>query len=264
MSDAASRLSARDLAELAALADGTLPPERRAAVEARVAGSPELLELYQRQVQAVSAARTLAGDQPSPALREAVVAQRHALDAQPGRAWWRVPVPRLALAGVLAAVAVIVGAVVLTGRPGGPSVAEAAALAERPPTAPAPQREPGSESALAIGVDGVAFPDLARSYGWRADGIRRDRLDGRDATTVFYGKDGERIAYVIVSGSGLRRPSGIEEATRDGVLFQTMRSDGRYAVTWRRAGHTCVLVGTTSPDELLRLASWRGDGTLRY
>jgi anti-sigma factor RsiW len=36
----ASELSEQELAELCALADGTLPAERRAAVEARVAASP--------------------------------------------------------------------------------------------------------------------------------------------------------------------------------------------------------------------------------
>jgi anti-sigma factor RsiW len=37
------------MAELSALADGTLPADRRAEVEARVAASPELQELVERQ-----------------------------------------------------------------------------------------------------------------------------------------------------------------------------------------------------------------------
>jgi hypothetical protein len=35
-------------------------------------------------------------------------------------------------------------------------------------------------------------------------------------------------------------------------------------VTWRRLGRTCILIGPVPPDELRTLASWRGDGTLRY
>jgi hypothetical protein len=35
-------------------------------------------------------------------------------------------------------------------------------------------------------------------------------------------------------------------------------------LTWQRLGHTCILIGPVPRDELLTLASWRGDGTLRY
>lgn len=62
MSDAGSRLSAEEMSELAALADGTLPAERRPEVEARVAASAELAELLERQRQAVLAARSLADE----------------------------------------------------------------------------------------------------------------------------------------------------------------------------------------------------------
>jgi hypothetical protein len=48
------------------------------------------------------------------------------------------------------------------------------------------------------------------------------------------------------------------------VLFQTLRVDGRLAVTWRRSGRTCVLIGAATRAELLTLANWRGEGTLRY
>jgi hypothetical protein len=36
-----------------------------------------------------------------------------------------------------------------------------------------------------------------------------------------------------------------------------LRIDDRLAVTWRRAGHTCVLIGDAPRPELLKLASWR-------
>ena len=63
MDEIGSGLSTEEMAELCALADGTLPAERRAAVEARVAASPELLEILKRQRLALAAVETLA-DEP--------------------------------------------------------------------------------------------------------------------------------------------------------------------------------------------------------
>jgi hypothetical protein len=255
-------LSEHEMAELCALADGTLPAERRAALEARVAASPELQELLQRQRRAVTATRTLASEPVPASLRESVEARRRALDRKRGSGLQLVP--RLAVAGGLAAVVVVVLAVVLSGGPGAPTVAEAARLGNRPPTGAAPRPLDASGTKLALDVEGVVFPNFARSFGWRAVGMRRDRLDGRNATVVFYAKDARRIGYVIVAGSGLARPSGAEGTTRGGVLFQTLRVNGRLGVTWRRDGHTCVLIGAATRAELLTLANWRGEGTLRY
>jgi anti-sigma factor RsiW len=262
MSDAASRLSEAELAELCALADGTLPAERRSAVEARVAASPELQLLLERQRRAVAATHALASEPVPASLRDAVEARGRSRSAP--RGWPRWLGPRVAVAGALAVAIVVAAAVVLTGGPGAPTVAEAARFAADPPSEPAPQPV-GDDVRLAIDVEGVVFPDLARSYGWRAVGVRRGTIDGRSATTVVYEQDGRQIAYVVVSGSSLPRPSSAESTTLDGVLFQTLRVDDRLVVTWRRLGHTCVLVGAAVPrSELLTLASWRGDGTLPY
>jgi hypothetical protein len=237
MTDPASTLSERELADLAALADGTLPPERREAVEAWVAGSPELQELLDRQRRAVAATQALAEEPTPESLRAAIEARRGRLGSRSGRA--RRLTPRLALAGAVAVVVAVVAAL-LSGGPGAPTVAEAARVAERAPSGQAPAAV-GDGAQLDLDVEGVVFPDLLESYGWEAVGMRRDEIDGRNATTVFYENGGRRIAYVIVSGSGLPRPSGAPSTTRDGVLFHTLRVDGRLAV-----------------------ASWRGDGTLRY
>jgi anti-sigma factor RsiW len=252
VSDVSSELSEQELAELSALADGTLPAEQRAALEARVAASPELQRLLEGQRRSLAATQALASEPAPESLRARVEALRRARDSRRSRAWL---LPRLGVAGALVAV-VVVAAVVLSRGPGGPTVAEAAQLADRAPSAPAPPPVGNSGTQLALDVEGVAFPDLLRSFGWRAVGVRRDKLDGRNATTVFYERGAKRIAYVIVAGSGLARPSGAEGAMREGVLFQTLRVDGRPAVTWRRNGRTCVLIGDASRDELLVLAGY--------
>jgi anti-sigma factor RsiW len=257
MSDPSSRLTEQEMADLAALADETLPVERRAEVEAWVAASPELRELLDRQRRSVTATQALA-DEPVPeSLRQAVEPRRHAVSVR--RRW----TPRLALVGA-AAVAAVVAFAFLSGGPAGPTVAEAAALAQRSPTGPAPKPAGAAGTQLDLHVEGVVFPDFLKSYGWRAVGVRHDEIDGRDTTTVFYKKEGTRIAYVIVAGDGLARPSEAPSTTRNGILLQTLEVNGRPVVTWRRLGRTCILVGPAPRDELLALASWRGDGTLRY
>lgn len=242
-----SQLSPDELAELCALADGTLPDARRAEVEARVAGSRELQELVDRQRQAVFATQTLATDEPSTSLQEAVRARRSRRSRR---------APRFALAGALAAVAAVVAAIVFSGGPGAPTVADAARLAAKPPAGPAPRSVGAAGTRLAIGVGGVSFPDLARAYGWRAVGVRHGRVDGRAATVVYYSKGARRLAYVIVAGGALPRPAGGLAAVRRAVPYQAVRLNGRLVVTWRRGGHTCVLIGDASRAELLKLASW--------
>ena len=251
MSDTVSSLNEREIAELTALADGSLPAERRAEVEARIAASPELLELVERQRQAVAATNALSGEAPPASLLETVEALR-SRRAGRSRAHF---VPRLALAGGFAAVVAVVAAVVLSGGPGGPTVADAARLASQPPNAAAPPPLGNGSEKLAEDVQGVAFPNLARLAGWQTAGVRRGHVDGRNATVVFYEKGGKRIAYVIVAGAGLPRPSG-QKTANSGVEYQTLQLRGRLAVTWRRGGHTCLLIGEATRSELLRLASW--------
>jgi hypothetical protein len=93
-----------DLAELAALADGSLDPRRRAAVEARVAGSAELAALLAEQERALALMRDAAATvEAPPVLRARVAAPRR-------------PRRRPALIGAFAAAALLaaVGAGVLS------------------------------------------------------------------------------------------------------------------------------------------------------
>ena len=73
----------REIAELAALADGSLAPERRAALEARVAASPELADRLAEQQRAVALARGAAAEVEAPAsLRARIEAQQRARRAR--------------------------------------------------------------------------------------------------------------------------------------------------------------------------------------
>jgi anti-sigma factor RsiW len=218
-------LPPEDEADLAALADGSLYGPRRAAIEARLRREPELAAALARQRAVV--ARLIASAPPAPLSLRRRVGE---LDVAPPvlrRRPWR-PAAALALAAVMAAFVVLLAA-------GGPAVEQVLAVAARPATAPA---------ALDREFEGVRFP---RYENWRATGERRDVIDGRSVRTVFYAKDGREIAYAIVAGPALSR----EEALR------VVREDGVVAVTWTRAGRTCVIAASGGDaDALARLAVW--------
>jgi anti-sigma factor RsiW len=246
--------------ELAALADGSLDPERRAALEARVAASDELRTRLGEQERAVRAVQAAAV--PAPERLRARVA------ADAGRARRPVPRRRLGIATAVALAAGIVLGVVLSlpaGSPGAPSVVEAAALTTRPATAPAPARDPMQPALLRARSDGVAFPDWGTTLAWPATGVRTDTLSGRSATTVFYRRAGRRVGYTIVSGQALSWPAGAHRSTYDGVEFRDFRLGARTVVTWRRQGHTCVLSGGQTPRRvLLLLAAWKDAGSVGF
>jgi hypothetical protein len=237
--------------ELTALADGTLSGRRRRRVEERVAREPQLRAELDRQRLAIDALRSV--DLPAPAgLRARIEAERERVRGPARR-------PRLALGGALAG-AVAAGTVALVlalpGGAGGPTVVEASELAELPPTAAAPP--PARPAWLAVRAFGLPFPDWAKEFGWRATGVRRDQIGGRDAVTVFYEKQGRRIGYTIVSGDRIDPPDGAGSATRAGTTVSYIDAGGRDIVTWERDGLTCVLSGRGLPRHvLMNLAGWR-------
>ena len=99
-----------EVVELAALADGSLSPERRAALEARVAESDELADRLDEQRRAVLLLQGAAADVEAPA------ALRARVDAQRSRRHVRWATPRLVLAGAaVAAVVVLAVGVLLRG-----------------------------------------------------------------------------------------------------------------------------------------------------
>ena len=94
----------REVAELAALADGSLAPKRRSALEARVAESSELADLLAEQERAVALMRGATAEVEAPAaLRARVDARRRA------RRPWAPRLVILAGAAAAAAAAVAIG-----------------------------------------------------------------------------------------------------------------------------------------------------------
>ena len=255
-------LSDDELADLARLADGTLPADRRAEVEARVAASPQLSSIVERQGIALEALRGTA-DIGAPARLRADVDRRRGASRAVGAARRRVVIGRSIAAAAAVALALIL--VLPSGFSGAPSVADAAALAQKPPTQPAPRGVPGAPALLREEVDDVPFPNYAAKFGWKAAGAREDDPSGRDATTVHYQKGARTIQYTIVSGDALDPPSDALLTSRAGVEYRIYRDDGRTVVTWERDGHTCVLSGkAVRPAELLALADWRGKGSIPF
>lgn len=236
------------IAELTALADGSLDSP---VLLERVAGSPELQAELERQSRAVAALRAV--DLATPAgLRMRVETERI-------RARRPLRDRRVALGGALAAGLAAAGLLAAlfgpeTG-PSGPTVVQAAQLAHLP----AAERGavPGSPKLLHVTAFGVGYPDWSPAFGWEAVGVRHDRLEGREAVTVFYEKEDRRIGYTVLGGPPRAAPDGAPSARRGDVTLRHLRDDSWPVVTWERSGHTCVLSGKGVPiDVLLDLAGW--------
>lgn len=220
----------------------------------------------------------------SPQLQADLATERRALQAIRGAAAERAPTPlraRLELArdpdprlrlppfltatAATAAVAVaafVAALVVAIGGPtGAPTVAAAAGLGARTPVAVA-GATPNDHGVLpGVSAAGISFPDWGRNFGFEAVGVRRDQLSGRLATTVFYARGDQQIAYTIMSGPPVPAGASLHESVWDGIRIGSFLSHGRVVVTWLRNGHTCVLSGAGTPSALLaRLASYRAGG----
>jgi hypothetical protein len=213
-----------ELAELAALADGSLPPERRAVLEARVAASSELADRLADQERAVTLTRTASDEvEAPPALRARIQAQRHQR---------RMPVSRrLGAVGAAAAVAVVVVIGLAVFRSSSSETRFQAAL---------------SATSLAPGAKGDATLTKTSS-GWRIE------LDATGLPRL----DGDRFYEAwLRSASGVLVPIGtFNEGTNVTLwagaspkLFKTVtvtreRADGDQTSSGEK-----VLVGSVSTD----------------
>src|SRR4051794_27178628 len=262
-------LSADDEAALVAYVDGNLDAEGRAGIERRAAADPGFAAALADQQRGRDAIVTAAEDTGAPlALRSRV----EGLATQGRRHGARGPSARPRLGGIrwpgaglrAGAVAVVLAAIVLIG--GGPGIDDVAAAAVRPPTAQVAAVPPDSK-VLEEQVGGVAFPNYAAKFGWKPVGTRTDEIGGRKTRTVFYEKNGKRIAYTIVDGGTLSVPGDAANADREGTELWSFDAEGRTVVTWERGGHTCVLSAIqpeVQTSELLDLAGWKGKGGVPF
>ena len=240
------------LSELSALADGSLDPSRRVAVQHWIASSPHLRALYARERAAVDALQQAAAERAPARLRLGIKAQR-----APGAARRR-PKPAYALlAGALACAIAAVAVLLPGGTPGSPSVSQAAGLALRGPSSPAPAADPSDpRMKLAEQVQDLYFPNWSETLGWRPAGERSDRLGGHPAVTVYYQRRGMSVAYTIIGAPALAQPAA--PVTHLGrFALRALSLGSRTVVTWRRGGHTCVLSASAVPTRMLdQLANW--------
>lgn len=253
--------SRRELADLSALADGSLAPERRDEVQGRIAASPELSALYANERRVVELLGEPSNRPPAPApLRARIDAERSTTATRRRRS----AVYGGALAGALAVLVLALVLLIPSGGPGALSVSEAAALTARGVSSAAPAPDPSAPGVkLSRNIEDVYFPNWAGQFGWTAVGQRVDYVGGRRAVTVFYDWKGQRIAYTIVAAPALGQPSA-PVTQLNGTTLRTFTVSGRHVVTWRRAGHTCVLSGDGVPVAVLQtLAAWKAPGLER-
>lgn len=246
--------------ELTQLADGTLGGAKRGALESRIAASPELAAAFERQRTARAALRGL--DIAAPA------GLRARIEAAGQRPATRVRRRRLSIAGglaVAAAAAALLAVLVLPSSSAEPSVATAARLSDEPATQATVAVDDANPKLLAASHDGVPFPNLADEFGWKAAGARSDELDGRETMTVFYERGGQRIGYTIIAGKPIAPPEDASGVNLNGVALHSTADGTRQIVTWKRGGKTCVLSGKdVSTQDLLALASWKGEGSVPF
>jgi hypothetical protein len=243
---------------LAQLADGSLRGWERAEFQAEVDHSPTLRAALERQLAGAGALRGL-DLQASPGLRARIGSQ--STSSRPPRR------QRLRIAGALAgaaAVAALAAVLILPSGGESPTVVQAARLAQYPAVGQVGV-DSSDEKLLAANVEGVPFPNWSREFGWREAGTRSDPLQGRTTRTVFYEQGGKRVAYTIVSGKGIPAPAGSRPTARNGVHLHALADGGRKVVTWWRDGRTCVLSSADIGDrQLVKLASWKGDGAVPF
>jgi hypothetical protein len=253
--------------ELTRLADGTLEPRRREQVERLVASSAELQARLHEQRRAVAAIRAARAERAPLALRVRARAlpAGAGLSSKAGRRTRRrlPPAGGVALLGALGAL--LWAALAIGGGHAGPTAADAATVAARPPTMRAPAADADDATLPRLQVGGLPFPSWEARFGWRATGVRTDRVDGRTLTTVFYRRGHWEIAYSIVAGAPLSAGAATTATERPQLTLRSFSRGKRQIVTWLRRGHTCVLSGAGVPlGALFQLAAWRAGGQLPY
>src|SRR6478672_9136475 len=213
------------LAELAALADGSLAPERRIALEARVAESAELADRLAEQQRAVALARAAATEvEAPPALRARIDATRGARRASRTRGF----VVIAAVATVV--VAAVVGLSVL--RSGSSSQRFEAALAatELAPGARGQATLTKTSSGWRIELDASGLPrlDSGRFYeAWLRDGagalVPIGTFNEGKAVTLWAGVSPKGFPTLTVTRE---QANGNQASSGEKVLVGTVEPSG--------------------------------------
>lgn len=160
------------------------------------------------------------------------------------------------LAAVVALAAIVAVAVLPRDSP--PSVAHVVRLAAEAPIGPAPPIDAANPRRLVAHVGDVWFPSW-HDLRWRAVGGSSTTVAGRNALTVYYGRDdGTRIAYTIV-GRTLPWPRNARAVTNGWTRLHVYANGGRRVVTWRWRGHQCMIAGPRSLPERTLLALAAGE-----
>jgi anti-sigma factor RsiW len=209
--------------ELAGLADGSLSPEQRAAVEARVAASPELTERLAEQQQSLHLTRTAV------ATVEASELLRTRLDAQRRTPRWQ-PARRLVLAGAAAAAAVAIVAVALSSGGSSAHVRVALAPTSLAPTARGEATLTQRPSGWQVELDARGLPHLAGGSFYEA--WLRDAAgvlvpigtfnDGRNVT-LWAGVAPTRFTTLTVTRE---RADGDQSSSGEKMLVGTVQRGG--------------------------------------
>ena len=173
--------------------------------------------------------------------------------------------PAVAAASVVGALVVVLVVALSVDGPGESRVVQAAELSLTPSTEATPHTDEQQPALLRRSFAGVTFPAWSEKFGWHADGARSDELDGRETATVFYRHTHHRIGYTVISGRAIEPPEDAETLNAGGLELHRFRLGFQDVVTFERNGRTCVLSGDVhDPDTLVKLASWRGDGSVDF
>jgi hypothetical protein len=214
----------QELVELAALADGSLAPERAAALETRVAASPELADRLAEQQRAVELTRSAAAEVEAPAsLRARIEAPRRAR---------RTGLPRLGLIGVGAAAvaAVAIGVSVLGSETSGEQFRAALAPTDVVPGAGGEATLTRTDSGWEIELDATGLPRLegGRFYqAWLRNAAGAlvpigTFNEGQDVT-LWAGVSPKDFPTLTVTRE---RADGVQDSSGERVLVGTVDTTG--------------------------------------
>jgi anti-sigma factor RsiW len=163
----AARAGREEIADLAALADGSLAPDRRITLEARVARSPELADRLAEQQRAVALARSAAAEVDAPArLRAHIDAQQGARRSPIRRR--RILIGATATATALGALAIAVGLVAFRSGSSGQRFRAALAATGLAPGARGEATLTRTSSGWRIELDATGLPRLANGRFYEA------------------------------------------------------------------------------------------------